>query len=108
MILDQFRLDGRVAVVTGARRGLGQAMAVGLALLLPVLPFALELIALRHMTHTAFGTLMALEPAIGVVLGLIVLHQQPSPAQMVGITLVVVAGAFAQRGGRRRRTSHPP
>lgn len=31
MILDLFKLDGRVALVTGARRGLGQAMAKGLA-----------------------------------------------------------------------------
>lgn len=31
MILDQFRLDERVALVTGASRGLGQAMAVALA-----------------------------------------------------------------------------
>ncbi len=31
MILDLFQLDGRVAVVTGARRGLGQAMARALA-----------------------------------------------------------------------------
>lgn len=30
-ILDAFRLDGKVALVTGASRGLGQAMAVGLA-----------------------------------------------------------------------------
>ena len=31
MILDLFKLDGRVALVTGASRGLGQAMAIGLA-----------------------------------------------------------------------------
>ncbi len=31
MILDSFRLDGKVAIVTGCRTGLGQGMAVGLA-----------------------------------------------------------------------------
>ncbi|MBK8900569.1 MAG: 2-dehydro-3-deoxy-D-gluconate 5-dehydrogenase KduD [Anaerolineaceae bacterium] len=31
MILDQFKLDGRIALITGASRGLGQAMALGLA-----------------------------------------------------------------------------
>jgi inner membrane transporter RhtA len=77
------------------------AAAAGLALLLPVLPYALELLALRHMTPAAFGTLMALEPAIGVLLGLIVLHQTPSIIQLVGILLVVLAGAAAQRGGPR-------
>jgi 2-deoxy-D-gluconate 3-dehydrogenase len=31
MILDQFKLDGKVAIVTGSSRGLGQAIALGLA-----------------------------------------------------------------------------
>jgi len=31
MILDDFRLDGQVAIVTGTRRGLGQGLALGLA-----------------------------------------------------------------------------
>ena len=82
------------------------AGALGLALLFPILPFALELLALRHMTPTAFGTLMALEPAFGVLLGMLLLHQVPAPAQGVGIVLVVVAGAVAQRGGLRRQAIH--
>lgn len=77
------------------------AAAAGLALLLPVLPFALEMLALRHLTHTAFGTLMALEPAFGLLLGMLVLQQYPGATQLVGIALVVVAGAAAQRRGRR-------
>jgi inner membrane transporter RhtA len=100
-----------IAAATAAVLGIPQARghltpavvaaAAGLAILLPVLPFALELLALRHMTPTAFGTLMALEPAIGVLLGLLVLHQQHSTTQLVGISLVVLAGTAAQRGGRR-------
>lgn len=44
--------------------------AAGARSLLPVIPFALEMLALRHMTPTAFGTLMALEPAFSGLLGL--------------------------------------
>ena len=102
-----------VAALTAATVGLPQAIghigvgeiavAAGLAILLPVLPFALEMLALRRMTSTAFGTLMALEPAIGVLLGLLVLHQSPRPLQIVGIALVVAAGAAAQLGGHGSR-----
>lgn len=81
------------------------AVAAGLALLFPVLQYALVMLALRGMTQAAFGTLMALEPALGLLLGLIVLSQEPSPLQLVGIALVVVAGAAAQRGGQRSNTT---
>ncbi|MCU1572727.1 MAG: putative integral rane protein superfamily [Micrococcaceae bacterium] len=87
--------------VAGQVSGGVLGVAVGLAFLAPVLPFMLEMLALRRMTHTAFGTLMALEPAFGVLLGMLVLHQMPSPFQTVGIFLVVLAGAAAQRGGQR-------
>lgn len=110
--LSGLALTTPVAAVTAAVVGIPEAAghitgtilaaALGLALLLPVLPFALEMTALRHMNHAAFGTLMALEPAIGVVLGLVVLHQHPSVVQTLGIVLVVVAGAAAQRNGRRQ------
>jgi inner membrane transporter RhtA len=80
------------------------AATTGLAILLPVLPYAFELLALRKLTSTAFGTLMALEPAIGVLLGLLVLGQRPALAQLAGIVLVVTAGGAAQRNGQRTTT----
>ncbi|HEY2238209.1 MAG TPA: EamA family transporter [Streptosporangiaceae bacterium] len=100
-----------ISAVTAATLGVPQASghlswgilpaAAGLAVLLPVLPYACEMLALRRMNPAAFGTLMALEPAFGVLLGLLVLHQRLSAGQLAGILLVVLAGAAAQRGGRR-------
>jgi len=77
------------------------AASLGIALLFPVATFALEMLALSRMTHTAFGTLMAVEPAIALMLGLVVLHQKPSLTQLAGIALVVASGAAAQQGGLR-------
>lgn len=102
-----------IAAVAAAPFGLPQAtghitwetvaVAAALAVLIPVLPYILEMFALRRMTHTAFGTLLAMEPAIGVLLGAIVLRQLPSMLQLAGLLLVIVAGAAAQRGGRRQQ-----
>ena len=75
--------------------------AAGIALISPVIAFGLEMLALRHMTHTAFGTLLSIEPAFGVLIGLLVLAQTPTFTQIAGIALVVLAGAAAQRDGRR-------
>ncbi len=75
--------------------------AAGLAVLLPLLPYALELVALRRLTAAAFGTLMCLEPAIGVLVGLVVLDQEPRVLGVLGVALVVTAGVAAQRSGRR-------
>src|ERR1700734_3025973 len=48
-----------------------------LALLLPVVPFSLEMYALRRLTTSAFGTLMCLEPAFALVAGFALLGQVP-------------------------------
>jgi len=82
-------------------------VGLGLAVLLPVIPFSLELLALRRLTTAAFGTLMCLEPAIALVIGLIVLHQVPGPLPVLGIVFVVVAGVGAERAGRRTATDLP-
>jgi inner membrane transporter RhtA len=82
-------------------------IGVGLAIMLPVVPFALEMLALRRLTTAAFGTLMALEPAFGMIVGLVILDQVPGSAGVVGICLVVAAGIGAARTGARRPTPVP-
>jgi inner membrane transporter RhtA len=82
-------------------------LSAGLALLLPVIPYALELIALRRLTTAAFGTLTSLEPALALLIGLILLQQRPAPWQLAGVALVVVAGVGAQRHGQRQSGTRP-
>ena len=76
-------------------------VGLGLAVLLPVVPFALELLALRRLTTAAFGTMMALEPALAMGIGFVVLHQWPGQWGIVGICFVVAAGIGAARTGSR-------
>ena len=76
-------------------------IGLGLAILLPVVPFALELMALRRLTTAAFGTLMSLEPAFALLVGFLLLHQVPGAAGVIGICLVVAAGIGAARRGAR-------
>jgi inner membrane transporter RhtA len=76
-------------------------VGVGLALLLPVVPFSLEMLALRRLTTSSFGTLMSLEPAIATVVGLLLLHQHPGIGPVAGVLFVVAAGFGAERTGAR-------
>jgi inner membrane transporter RhtA len=76
-------------------------VGLGLAILLPVVPFTLELLALRRLTTGAFGTLMALEPAFALLVGFLVLHQAPNQLAVLGVAMVVAAGIGAERGGAR-------
>ncbi|GIF44481.1 EamA family transporter [Actinoplanes xinjiangensis] len=98
---------GLVATLVAAPSAIGmltpQIVVTGLflAVLLPVVPFVLEFLALRRLTTAAFGTLMSLEPAIAVVVGFGLLHQAPGWAALAGIALVVTAGVGAERAGAR-------
>ena len=80
---------------------------LGLAILLPVVPFALEMLALRRLTTGAFGTLMALEPAFALVIGFVALSQVPNSIAVGGILLVVAAGIGAERSGARTEVDTP-
>jgi inner membrane transporter RhtA len=73
----------------------------GLAILVPLLPYALELIALRRMPTASFGILMSLEPAIAALAGFVILSQPMTLLQMAGTALVVAASAGATFSARQ-------
>lgn len=73
------------------------AAGFGVAMLSSVLPYSVELEALRKIPPRVFGVLMSLEPAVAALIGLIVLGQALHPVQWVAIACVVIASAGATR-----------
>jgi inner membrane transporter RhtA len=73
---------------------------IGLALLTPLLPYALEMMALRRMSTRAFGIFMSMEPAISAILGYAILAQHLTLRQIGGITCVVIASAITAAEGK--------
>lgn len=79
--------------------------AVALGFLMPVLPFSLEMLALRRMSTRAFGILMSADPAISVLVGWITLHQYVDALEALGIACVVVASFGITTVGRSGKSA---
>ena len=72
---------------------LGAAFVV--AMLSSVVPYSLDLEALRRLPASVFGVLMSLDPAIAAIVGFVVLSQALGPVEILAIAMVVVASAGA-------------
>ena len=72
---------------------LGPALLV--AVLASVLPYSLDVEALRRLPASVFGVLMSLDPAVAALIGFVVLGQALAPREAVAIGMVVVASAGA-------------
>lgn len=78
------------------------AAAAGVAMLFPVIPYLLEMVALRRLPERVFSVIASLEPAVSALVGLVVLGQVLGGAQLLGIACVIGASAGATLTGRRR------
>ncbi|GHD35082.1 EamA family transporter [Streptomyces galbus] len=85
--------------------GLGAAVAM----LSSVMPYTLELLALRRLPASTFAVLMSLEPALAATAGFLVLGQSLSLPQTLAIGLVIAAsmGAVRTQVGRRKPVVAP-
>ncbi|MGA5067188.1 EamA family transporter [Streptomyces exfoliatus] len=78
-------------------------LALAVALMSSVLPYTLELLALRRLPAPTFAILMSLEPAIAAAAGFLILSQALSVTEAVAIALVIAASMGAVRTQSRLR-----
>jgi inner membrane transporter RhtA len=86
------------------------AVGAGIGLLSSVVPYWLELEALRRIPASLFGVWMSVQPAVAAIIGLVILGQRLSPAEWTGIACVVAAsaGAAGSAGlGAQRQAAAP-
>jgi inner membrane transporter RhtA len=76
------------------------AAGAGIGLLSSVIPYWLELEALRRITTSLFGVWMSVQPAVAALIGLAFLGQRLSPAEWAGICCVAAASAGAAGNAR--------
>jgi inner membrane transporter RhtA len=74
---------------------------LGIALLSSLIPYSLELIALRRLSAYAFGLLMSLEPAVAALAGVLVLGQSLTAVLTVAVVMVVAASVGNTLTARR-------
>ncbi|MFB4318655.1 DMT family transporter [Actinomadura sp. 21ATH] len=77
-------------------------LGIGVGVLSSVIPYSLELEALRRMPARVFGILMSLEPAVAALVGVVLLNEVLTGRQWVAIVCVVVACAGAALGPQKQ------
>jgi inner membrane transporter RhtA len=87
-----FGADGAVRV---AGRPHLLLVALGTAVLASVVPYTLELAAMRRAPRRVFGILLSLEPAVATLAGWVLLGQRTGPVAIAAVAVVIAASAGA-------------
>ena len=83
------------------------ALGAAVGLLSSVIPYSLEITALRRIRPALFSVLMSLEPAAAALAGVVVLQEFLTPLQLLAMACVVVASVGATRTRRVIREPAP-
>ena len=75
---------------------------LGIALLSSAIPYSLEMYSLQHLPKQTFSILLSLEPAVGALVGWLVLSEQLSTQQFCAIGLIMAASMGSAVTSRQR------
>ena len=103
--LDRLGLAMLIAMVAALPIGIGQAApafldirllaaGVGVGISSSVIPYVTDQLAMARLPRASFALLLAILPATAVAIGLVVLRQVPTPAELFGVGLVIVGVAL--------------
>jgi len=68
-------------------------MAISVAVLSSAVPYILDMLAMRRLSPRDLGILLSMEPMLGAISGLILLHEALSIARWIGVLCIVIASA---------------
>ena len=84
------------------------ASGVAVAVLCSILPYSLEIFALKRMTPATFGIIVSLETAVGAFAAFAVIGERLTDLQMIGIATVIVAAAGGTMASTKRQSAVLP
>lgn len=76
------------------------AIGAAVAILSSVIPYSLELVALRRIDTRVFGILLSLDPAVAAVAGFLILGEALGALELVGMGLVIAASVLVMVSAR--------
>src|ERR1700733_4124397 len=105
--IDQLGAAMLIAAVAVPPAGLGAALpafthpawlawGIGVGVCSSVIPYVTDQLAMARLSRATFALMLALLPAVAVVIGAVVLHQIPSVRELAGIALVIAGIAIHQ------------
>jgi inner membrane transporter RhtA len=103
--LDRLGLAMLIAMVAALPIGIGEAApafldirllaaGVGVGVSSSVIPYVTDQLAMARLPRASFALLLAILPATAVAIGLLVLRQVPSVAELIGVGLVIIGVAL--------------
>lgn len=77
-------------------------LTLGMAVMASVVPYSLELAAMRRAPKRVFGILLSLEPAVATMAGWLLLGQHTTPAALAAVLTVIAASTGSTLGAKSR------
>lgn len=83
-------------------------LGLGVAVLSTVIPFALELEALRRISARVFGVLMSLEPAVSALIGFVILGETIGVRGLLAMVLIIAASCGVSLTDKKNSDTSSP